>query len=156
MNSILETTEFIKKAHAGQTDKVGDPYWNHPVAVALLLPPEASEAELHAALLHDVVEDTPTTIEDLRQMGYTEEVLTIVQLITRPKGPDRPTCMDWIRSIAASKNISAIRVKLADNQHNSLAERIERLPPEERSISDRYARARRILQQALKEACDKP
>ena len=146
---IDETIAFIKAAHAGQTDKAGAPYYLHPVAVAGLLPPEADEDEALAALLHDVLEDTAVTEDDLRESGYSEKTIGIVRLLTRPPGM---TYMDWIRSIAASGNLGAIRVKLADNRHNSDPARIAQLPPEQRSIARRYVRSMRILKAALDRA----
>lgn len=143
---IDETIAFIKGAHAGQTDKGGKPYYLHPVAVAGLLPPESDEDETLAALLHDVLEDTEVTEDDLRERGYSEKTIGIVRLLTRPPGM---TYMDWIRRIAASGNVGAIRVKLADNRHNSDPARIAQLPPEQRPIARRYARSMRILQAAL-------
>ena len=59
-----KTIEFIRRAHAGQVDKGGQPYHLHPMAVAELLPPESDEDEYLAALLHDVLEDTDVTESD--------------------------------------------------------------------------------------------
>ena len=66
-------------AHAGQVDKAGMPYIFHPYEVALQV---QAEEEVCAALLHDVVEDTDWTMEDLRAAGFPETVLEAVQLLT--------------------------------------------------------------------------
>lgn len=141
-----KTIEFIRRAHAGQVDKGGQPYHLHPMAVAELLPPESDEDEYLAALLHDVLEDTDATESDLRDLGYSEKTIDIVKLLTRPSGL---AYLDWIRQIAASGNQGAIRVKLADNTHNSDSNRIARLRPEKRSIVQRYEKSMRILHDAL-------
>lgn len=141
-----KTIELIRRVHAGQVDKGGQPYHLHPIAVAELLPPESDEDEYLAALLHDVLEDTDVTESDLRNLGYSEKTIDIVKLLTRPSGV---TYLDWIRQIAESGNQGAIRVKLADNAHNSDPIRIAQLPPEQRSIAKRYARSMRILRDAL-------
>ena len=66
-------------AHAGQVDKAGMPYIFHPYEVALQV---QTEEEVCVALLHDVVEDTDWTMEDLRAAGFPETVLEAVQLLT--------------------------------------------------------------------------
>jgi hypothetical protein len=142
---IEETIEFIKRAHAGQTDKGGNPYWLHPVSVMRRLGEDASEAEKLTALLHDVIEDTHYTAENLLSMGYPAEVVTAVVVLSRPEGP---TYIDWIKSIAASGNRIAIRVKIADNEDNSDPARIAQLPPESRAIVRRYERSLQILRAA--------
>lgn len=151
MPTIQDTFDFIKRVHGGQVDKSGHPFWWHPLSVMFRLGPNATETERHAALLHDVIEDTPTTAQDLRNLGYPQEVVDAVQLVSRPSGPDRPTYDSWIRSIAESKNVVAIRVKIADSEDNADPERVACLPPEDRDIAERYRASLPILQQALRE-----
>jgi (p)ppGpp synthase/HD superfamily hydrolase len=148
--TIDETIEFIKQAHAGQTDKAGNPYWHHPVSVMKRLGEDATDDARLAALLHDVLEDTPHTADDLIAMGYPLAVVSAVQILTRPQGAERPTYMDWIRVVAASGNQIAIRVKIADNEDNSDPARIAALPPEGRDIVNRYERSLRILRPAIR------
>jgi len=140
--TIDETIAFIQKAHAGQTDKGGHDYWRHPVSVMNRLPNDATESERHAALLHDVLEDTEFTAEDLQALGYTDDVIRTVELLSRPPGL---TYMEWIRSLAVSGNRAAIRIKIADNEDNSDPARIATLPPEQQDIVIRYERSLRIL-----------
>lgn len=150
--TLEETKAFIQKAHAGQTDKSGAPYWHHPVAVMEILQgmhPDATDDELHAALLHDVIEDTEVTADGLREAGYSERTISLVEGLSRPKIEARPTYMDWIRSIAASGDHDLIRIKLADNIHNSHPDRIAKLPEGERDIVNRYRRSMSILMAAL-------
>lgn len=156
MPTIAETIAYIKDLHEVQTTKVGEPYWTHPVAVRDLLPPEATEDEHHAALLHDVIEDCGVAEDDLKARGYSDRVILLVVGLTRPSGAGRPTCMDWIRQIAASGDAGLIRIKIADNVHNSLPERVARLPPDERGIVARYERSLAILRPALAALESKP
>lgn len=146
--TIEETLAFIKEAHAGQMDKGGHPYWEHPVNVMHGLPIGASDDEKHAALLHDVVEDTSYTLEDLKRRGYSPQVLEIVRLLTKDKG-SMITYMDYIRALAATGNKGAIRVKIADNEHNSSEKRIAQLPSEKQGIVHKYQRSLKILRKAL-------
>lgn len=71
MMSFEDTIRFIQQAHEGQTDRSGQPYWKHPVHVASIVASmfNGTEEEQIAALLHDVIEDTPITAVDLRVRG---------------------------------------------------------------------------------------
>lgn len=149
MPTIKDTIAFIQKAHAGQFTKGGEPYWTHPVAVMELIKHYATIDELHAALLHDVLEDTSTTSENLRDLGYSERTIWLVERLSRPKGPNRPSYMNWIRSLVETGDIGLLRIKLGDNQHNTVPERVAMLPESERGIVDRYARSMRILNEAI-------
>lgn len=110
--NIADTITFIQLAHGGQNDRAGKPYWTHPVSVMTRLGDDATEEERIAALLHDILEDTDYTADGLLALGFSGSVVEAVKLLTRPAGP---TYMEWIRSIAASGNRTAIRVKIADN-----------------------------------------
>lgn len=149
MPTIADTIAYIKKAHAGQMTKGGEPYWTHPVAVANLLPASATDDERHAALLHDVIEDCGVTADDLRAAGYSERTVGLVTALSRPEGDGRPTYMEWIRSIAASGDRGLMTIKLADNEHNSDPERVAKLPFEERDIVQRYVRSMAVLRYAI-------
>jgi (p)ppGpp synthase/HD superfamily hydrolase len=150
--SLADTLALIQRLHADQTDWSGAPYWHHPLAVMERLPVDATMTEKLAALLHDVLEDTPTTADDLRQHGYSDDVVGTVIMLSRT--PDSGSYMEWVRSIAASGNRAAIRVKIADNEHNSDPVRITQLPPEarekaEQMATNRYRRSLAVLRRAL-------
>ena len=147
--SVDDTIEFIKCAHADQVDKAGNPYWRHPVAVMYRLGADATKSEKLAALLHDVIEDTTYRAEDLRRLGYSADVIAAVELLSRPKGADRPSYQLWIRAIAASGNRIAIKVKIADNEDNSDPARLAALPVEGRGIVRRYQKSLAVLRQAI-------
>jgi len=149
MITLDDTIAFIKQCHAGQITKIGEPYWTHPVAVMRSLPENASDDAKHAALLHDVVDDCGVTAADLLQRGYSPRTVHLVVCLSRPTGMRRPSYMDWIRSIGESGDRELIEIKLADNWHNSLPERIASLPEDERNIVRRYERSTRVLQKAL-------
>lgn len=146
--TLQQTRSFIRRVHAGQLDKGGQPYHLHPEAVENRLKNE-SEYIRHIALLHDTIEDTNVSDDMLRSLGYDEHIVQTVMLLSRPKGGNRPSYIDWIKSIATSGNRSAILVKIADNQENSSPERIANLPPENRDIVKRYARSLEILHKAM-------
>lgn len=128
-------------AHRGQTDKLGEPYVNHVRAVAAGLRTFAPIIQI-AGLLHDIVEDTPWTYEDLLMVGVPEESVRIVKALT--KQPDT-TRKEQIERVIAG-GYGAILVKIADNAHNSHPDRAARLPEETRKrLTGKYKKARQML-----------
>ena len=138
-------TELTKKAariacnaHAGQTDKAGMPYIFHPFHVAEQMTDEICTC---AALLHDVVEDTSVTAEQLAQ-EFPAEVVAAVRLLTRGEGED------YFEYIAKIKSDPVARaVKIADLKHNLDLSRLpEEMRTEEASRrSEKYAAALSML-----------
>lgn len=128
-------------AHHGQTDKSGQPYIFHPYHLAEQMTDEISTC---AALLHDVVEDTAVTIEELEQ-EFPKEVTGVLRLLTHEKGTDY---FDYVRAIKG--NPVAVKVKLADLAHNSDETRFagcDEIPAEQLvKWREKYAKARRILE----------
>ena len=105
-----QAMKLAYEAHHGQVDKGGIPYIFHPYHLAEQMDDECSTC---VALLHDVVEDTQITLEQLRQV-FPQEVVDAVAVLTHPK--DEPY-LDYIRRVC--ENPIAKKVKLADLQHNS-------------------------------------
>jgi (p)ppGpp synthase/HD superfamily hydrolase len=147
-----ETVELMRKAHEGQIDKSGRPYYLHPLRVAMRLM-HCSAAERHAALLHDVIEDTRVTLDDLRELGYSGEVLELVALLTRDK-PGGESHNAYIERIVRSGEPRALRVKLADVYDNMSPARTRSLPSHERGLRHRFARDAERLRAALEEMGD--
>jgi (p)ppGpp synthase/HD superfamily hydrolase len=134
---VMLARDLAARAHRGQTDKAGVAYVHHPAAVAAAFDPELDWVEHSAAWLHDVVEDTDVTAEDLRAAGVAEEVVRVVVLLTRtPEVPDE----EYYRRIRADSR--ARRVKLADIAHNTDPARRAALPAETRErLAAKYAKA---------------
>lgn len=109
--------------HKGQTDKGGMPYILHPIYVMSKM---ETETEKTVAILHDVVEDTDTTFEDLRNIGFSEEIVNVLDCLTRRESEDY---FDYIDRIKA--NNLAIKVKLADLEHNMDFRRIKDITDED-------------------------
>lgn len=136
--SLDSAIALATRAHAGQTDKGGQRYIEHPMSVMLAV----SERAKVAAILHDVVEDTEITLDDLAAHGVDEVSLDAIDLLTRPGGDDRPTYADFIKRICDADGEAgdiAREVKLADLNHNLLPERQR---PELAGIERRYRRAK--------------
>jgi hypothetical protein len=100
-------------AHKEQTDKAGMPYIFHPFHLAEQMTDELSVC---AALLHDVVEDTSVSFDDLAAQGISASVISVLKLLTHDSNMPY---MDYIKKIKDSGNQPAIKVKLADLRHNS-------------------------------------
>lgn len=127
-------TEMTKKAlrlcfeaHRDQTDKSGMPYVFHPFHLAEQMTDEDTTV---AALLHDVMEDTALTRQDLQQMGFREAILEALTLLTHDPAV---AYMDYVAKI--KENPIAKAVKLADLRHNSDLTRLD--------VVDEYALRRR-------------
>ena len=125
-------------AHKNQADKSGLPYVFHPFHLAEQM---ETEAEVCTALLHDVVEDSAYTIEDLRKAGFPEIVLESLRLLTRDKR------MHYLDYVARLRNDPiARRVKLADLTHNSDLNRLDNVTAQDRRRVLKYRMAQAILE----------
>ena len=125
-------------AHGGQLDRTGLPYIFHPWHVAEQMTDEVSCA---AALLHDVLEDTDTTADDLLEAGISAEVVKAVKLLTHDPAEDY---FDYVRRIRS--NPVAKAVKLADLAHNSDLTRMPQVTERDLERNKKYAKALAILE----------
>jgi (p)ppGpp synthase/HD superfamily hydrolase len=107
---LNEAIELAVQAHYSQVSRNGEPYILHPLTVMLKL---ETETERIVGVLHDVLEDTDYTYEDLEDAGFTDEVLYALDALTKQQ--DEPY-MDYIARV--KKNELACKVKLADLEHN--------------------------------------
>lgn len=150
--TVNETIAHVSEFHRGQVDKLGAPYYFHPMRVMMRLGPAAADAEKHAALLHDAIEDnSEVTPISLRELGYSEDVLAMVDLLTRRKAMLYP---EFIDHIVASGHVGAMRIKLADLYDNTNGERLNGAPEEVREklvamAESRYKPAIAKLKRAL-------
>ncbi len=125
------------EAHKEQVDKSGMAYVFHPFHLAEQMPDEETTI---VALLHDVVEDTEYTLEDLREMGFSEEVLEAISLMTHGKSVPY---MEYIQQI--KKNKIAATVKRADLMHNSDLGRLDVVDEKALKRAEKYKQAISIL-----------
>ena len=125
------------EAHKEQVDKSGLPYVFHPFHLAEQM---ESEETTVVALLHDVVEDTNYTIEDLTAMGFDKAVTDAIALMTHADGVDY---MDYVRAI--KENPIAKAVKLADLTHNSELSRLDIIDEKALQRVKKYKEAIKIL-----------
>ena len=131
----IKAMNLAYHAHQGQFDKGGVPYIFHPIHLAESMDDEISTC---VALLHDTVEDTAVTLEELAAQ-FPREVVEAVDLLTHRANVDY---FDYVRAI--KQNPIAVRVKLADLGHNGDPKRICNQGNQERR-REKYAAARAIL-----------
>jgi guanosine-3',5'-bis(diphosphate) 3'-pyrophosphohydrolase len=139
MSTLEQAIEIAARAHAGQVDKAGAPYVLHPLRVMLSV---KTPHEQMAAVLHDVVEDTPVTLEDLRAQGFPQEVLEAVEALTKRKGETR---LEAARR--AARNPIARVVKLADVTDNLDLGRISHPSEKDYARLKEYAQVKALLEQ---------
>lgn len=125
------------EAHKNQLDKSGMPYVFHPFHLAEQM---ETEETVVAALLHDVMEDTDYTAEDLKEMGFDGEILEALLLLTHQDGVDY---MDYVKKIKS--NPIARAVKLADLTHNSDLTRLDTVDQKALERKEKYKKAIEFL-----------
>lgn len=134
MSDLNTALQIAATAHAGQEDKLGGPYITHPLRVMSRC--TDSKAQI-VGVLHDVVEDTSTTLDDLKAAGFDEQILEAVSLTTHAK---EDSYADYV--VRLKSNPLAREVKLADLHDNS---RLDRMLLRPERIERDLARIHRYL-----------
>lgn len=137
MPTLERAIEIAAAAHAGQFDKAGQPYILHPLRVMLRVD---QPNERMAAVLHDVVEDTPVTLAELAAQGFPAAVLDAVAALTKLPGETR---VDAAKRAAADP--VALEVKLADNAENMDLSRISNPTDKDYARIEEYKAVRALL-----------
>ncbi|MBX9890443.1 MAG: HD domain-containing protein [Amoebophilaceae bacterium] len=118
---VREAIDMIKQLHQGQFRKSGEPFYTHPVTVVTILLTMTQDPDaVLAALLHDVVEDTPISLEQLAYQ-YGQKVAYLVQQVTNVDPTGKKTKLtegETHEQLAASSDKYALMIKLADRLHN--------------------------------------
>ncbi len=129
--------EIAKNSHKGQRDRAGEDYFQHVLFVASFFEGEIEKA---VALLHDVVEDTVTTLDDLRAAGIPDEVVSAVAVLTKRRSDS------YFGYIEKVKNVELARkIKLADLTHNANLNRFSQPTKKDYERREKYLKAMEIL-----------
>lgn len=131
--------------HQSQTDKAGNPYILHCLYVMNKCR-HYDEETMQMAVMHDLIEDTDTTLDDLRQLGFSERVISGLDCLTHRK--DEPYG-DYIERI--SSNIDAMRVKCKDLRHNSDITRMKGVRQKDFDRIAKYHEAFKLLTDRIEE-----
>jgi guanosine-3',5'-bis(diphosphate) 3'-pyrophosphohydrolase len=137
MATLEAAIALAVEAHKSQTDKAGSPYILHPLRVMFAV---TTDYERMAAVMHDVVEDTSVTLEDLREAGFPEAVVSAVQALSRREGE---SYNEFVRRAAGHPIARA--VKLADIEDNMDVRRLDAVDEKTVSRMKRYHDAWKIL-----------
>lgn len=135
--TLERAIEIAARTHAGQVDKGGAPYILHPLRVMLRVAPGAQQI---VAVLHDVVEDSDVTFEDLEREGFSAEVINGLRAVTKVEGESYE---DFVARAALDPVGKA--VKLADLMENSDLSRIAEPSQKDLERVEKYGRAIRYL-----------
>jgi len=136
--------KLAAEGHIDQVDKGGKPYILHPIKVMHYLKTDDMEL-MSIGVLHDVVEDTPLSLTDLRDMGFSDRVVEGVRLLTKVSGISDDQYISAIKM-----NVDATRVKLADLRHNSDVRRLKGMTDKDLLRMRKYHGMYLELEKALK------
>lgn len=131
--NLLRALHIAEEAHAGQYDKGGAPYIEHPCRLSMRFTDEDAAI---VAMLHDVIEDSDWTLARLREEGFSEAVVSAVDALTRRKGEDYA---DFIERVLL--NHLAVRVKIEDLRDNSNLSRLPEVTEKDLRRAEKYKRA---------------
>jgi (p)ppGpp synthase/HD superfamily hydrolase len=140
MATVEDAISIAAQAHKGQKDKAGAPYLLHPLRMMLRM---TSESAMMAAVLHDVVEDSDWTLEQLREKGFSAEVLEAVECLTHR---NEESYQEFIERVQT--NPIARQVKIADLEDNMNIQRINKISPKDLQRMEKYHRAWCVLTNA--------
>lgn len=133
MSTLERAISICALAHEGQVDKGGSPYVLHPLKVMLRL---AHDQERIVAVLHDVVEDTAVTLDDLRNEGFSDAVVGAIDSLTKREGETYQAFIE-----RAARDPIARRVKLADLAENSDLSRLGEPSQKDLDRLEKYRKA---------------
>lgn len=137
--TLEDAIALAVEAHRGQRDKAGQTYILHPLRVMMRL---ETDTERMVAILHDVVEDTPWTLERLRGLGYPEEVLSALDCLTKREGETYEAFIERVLPHPLAR-----RVKRADLEDNMDVRRLLAVTPRDAERLARYRAAWARLQE---------
>lgn len=135
--NIEYAIEIALKYHKGQKDKSGNPYILHPLVVMMAM---NTEEDKIIAVFHDIIEDTECTIQDLKNLKCSDNIIHIIDILTHK---NNETYKEYILRI--KKNPQAKKIKLADIHHNfSRLLEIQDISLQ-KFLKEKYIKARKIL-----------
>ncbi len=144
MNQEEKARQLVEKLFADKTDRAGKAYVGHLYRSSEKF---SDETKRVAAILHDVIEDTEVTAEELLSMGFSKEVVDIVQVLSNTYG----SYDQFIDHIIESGNINAMEVKLADLEDNMDLNRLPEIKDNDLVRQDKYRRSYQKIINSLNE-----
>ena len=133
----IKASKLAYKMHHGKTDRAGVPYIFHPIHLAEQM---IDEDTTIVALLHDIVEDTDLTIENISKLGFSRQVIEAIRLLTKDKNTPY---FEYINSL--KYNNIARTVKIADLKHNMDLSRLKKVTDNDLKRQEKYRLALQML-----------
>jgi (p)ppGpp synthase/HD superfamily hydrolase len=143
---LSKAIQIAVNAHQGQYDKGGSAYILHPLKVMHYLKSDDSELQC-IAVLHDVIEDTSVTFQDLEKQGMSKRVIAGVKCLTKQRGE---TFEEY--QVKVLSNIDAAKVKLCDLRHNSDIRRLKGVTAKDIARIEKYHKMYLEIKAALEVA----
>ena len=143
MYQIEKALEIALKAHNDQKDRYGRPYILHPLRIMMKMEKDIYKT---VAILHDVVEDSDITLNELKDEGFSNNIIEAVACLTKRKGENY---FDYIHRVMS--NPVAIEVKLADLEDNMDITRIDEIKEKDIERLNRYLKAWKMLKKTINE-----
>ena len=137
MNTLEKSLQIALKAYTGQRDKAGKTYILHPLRIMAKM---ATEEEMAVALLHDVIEDSDISAEDLLKEGIPQNIVDAVVLLTKTRSENYK---NFIKKLSTNKLAS--KVKKADIEDNINVLRLDSLGDSDLERVKKYHRAWKVL-----------
>lgn len=135
-NLLEKSIKVAEKVFENRLDKGGNPYMVHLLSVSYFMD---SELDKTVAILHDILEDSNVTREELKDFGYSKEVIESIEILTRK---DKEEYSKYIERIISSNNLTALNVKLYDLKNNMDISRIKNPTPKDfERIETRYRKS---------------
>lgn len=142
MESLLQTAvDLAISRHKGQTDKAGKPYIFHPLYVMNQMKTMRGKI---VAVMHDIIEDTETTLEELKEIGFDDLTLDAIDALSRRKGESKDETLK--RTL---KNKIAIKVKIEDIKHNMDLSRLKEITQKDIERNNQYQIKLNILIESI-------
>ncbi len=137
MSNLERAISIAIKAHSGQVDKAGQPYILHPLRLMFRF---KTEVEMIVAVMHDVIEDSNFTSNELAKMGYSDAVLNALDCLTKRSNEDYDSFI-----LRVSQNSLAKKVKTEDIKDNLDITRLDNDTEKDLQRLKRYHRALKVL-----------
>lgn len=137
MSNLDKAIEIAIKAHTGQQDKAGQPYILHPLRLMFRF---ENEIEMIVAVMHDVIEDSDVTFADLKEQGFTQEIIAAIDCLSKKRGEDYEK---FIQRVCTNR--LAKKIKVEDIKDNLNLTRLEKISSQDLRRIEKYHKALKQL-----------
>lgn len=145
MSTLSKALQIATEAHFNKTDKGGHSYILHPLRIAMRLRTHDEEL-MSIAIMHDTIEDSAVTFEDLKGFGFSDRVISALRLLTHQKGQSYDEYIG-----AMQHNLDALKIKREDLRDNSDITRLKGVTEKDIKRMEKYQRSFLRVEQFIKD-----